>query len=237
MELTALKDLETLYLLCDRFSHELRTPLGVALGVLDDHLQGQPLSREDYEDAQTSLKNIHRSLEHVREIGAALSPTFRRVGSVELIEELSCSLVSSPKLKVSEDADLILVADLKLLVRALRSLERYLLFRADKTIERSLPQFVIETSARGVCLSAELKLSSGEVARFSKLQTIKEIVICDHSVVALNLLFVDAACRLLGVGLSVGCEAERGIYFELMMPVVTEEFSAISQTVAPEARL
>ena len=43
--------------------HALRTPLGVALGVVSDGAKGIPLERQDFIDAEASLRQIHLLLE------------------------------------------------------------------------------------------------------------------------------------------------------------------------------
>lgn len=43
--------------------HAVRTPLGVALGVVSDGAKGIPLERQDFIDAEASLRRVHRLLE------------------------------------------------------------------------------------------------------------------------------------------------------------------------------
>lgn len=55
--------------LCEHYSHQLRSPLGVALGVLDDLLQGLKVDEEDLRDARQALQKMRTILDEMRERG------------------------------------------------------------------------------------------------------------------------------------------------------------------------
>ena len=133
---TALEKLDTLHIVCDRFSHSIRTHLGVALGLVEDIKLGYDISKQDLEDANSSLRSILGVLNSVKDLSAA--PEFRptKVLLSEILAETISQLNYSVCSSISKSSDSRML-DKSLIQKALRSIFLFANSRIDRTSDET----------------------------------------------------------------------------------------------------
>jgi signal transduction histidine kinase len=218
----AAEQLEALSLFSDRFSHALRTPLGVGLGLVEDLLRGFSFSEQELLDAKNSLKQIHSTLEELREFIGRVDFQPRTVDLQQFfIQELQAY---HPGLKHSAAAFSLIGTfngDPSLLGRAARLCIKYILRKSPMHAPSGTDvaiSTVRETSASELRQDLCLVFSSAPLTEVEESSPAFAIVRRDQSVQALGLLFAEQILRLHGGSLSILEGLGGGLAVKLRLP-------------------
>lgn len=213
-----LERLEDLHLIFDRFSHSIRTPLSVSMGVVNDLCSGYSLETKDLEDARISLDAILNALNSFRDV---TQPPDFRPSPQSLQNFLEMNMESSFGIP-SETLNCTLHLDLgerslqrpldhQLLLRSLRYLLLYAVSRLNQFSEvphsLGIPrEITLSLSLNQTHEIFSLSIPQPLTSDLSLLKTLpswRSLILCDHSLASLGLLFSDTVFSLHGASTKI----------------------------------